>query len=632
MGKIRLLDEGTINKIAAGEVIERPASIVKELVENSIDAGAASITIEINDGGKSFISVSDNGSGIMSEDLEHVFERHATSKIKDAEDLFSIYTLGFRGEAMASIAAVAEVELQTHTDSEDSGSYILIKGGSVIERKSIGFPVGTTITVRNLFYNTPAREKFLKSNVSEQGHVVDVVEKLSMVNTAVSFKLIVDGKNVLHTPGNGDLLSVLTCIYGKNTAKSMVKLDYSNPLIQIDGYIGKPEISRGNSTYMIFSVNNRIIRNKMLGEAVKQAYKGLLMNNRFPFVVLNLNVQTDKIDVNVHPTKAEIKFSDDRSIFNTIYTAVKSCLAGSNLTYGSFDEPAAKEESVVTSFTASSRVFEAPPPSIELPDAIDFSDSYINTAKARHNEEEKTAQQSFLQDNENYKTANTNKGFYEQERSKSIPSSQPNYNSAAAASQPAQNKNLISTLNTIGLAFNTYILAQDASNFYLIDQHAAHERVMYEYLMSKYDTGDMSVQPLMLPIVIELSPKEIALIKDSFNIFERLGFEIEWFGENTIAIRSVPIVMGEPCTGDFFNDILDSLEGGAKAASPLERIIISMACKNSIKAGTAISFEEMQELIRRLSETKSPYTCPHGRPTLISMSQYELEKKFKRVL
>jgi DNA mismatch repair protein MutL len=299
MGNIRLLDESTINKIAAGEVIERPASIVKELVENSIDAKAAAITIEIQNGGKSLISVSDNGSGILSEDLEHVFERHATSKIKDAEDLFNIYTLGFRGEAMASIAAVAEVELQTRTDAEDSGSYIYIKGGIVQERKSIGFPTGTTVTVRRLFYNTPAREKFLKSDISEQGHVVDVVQKLAMVNTAISFKLIADGKTVLHTPGNGDLLSVLTCIYSKNIAKSMLKLEYNNPLLSIEGYVGKPEIARGNSTYMIFSVNNRIIKSKMLGEAVKQAYKGLLMNNKFPFTVLNLKVQTDKIDVNV---------------------------------------------------------------------------------------------------------------------------------------------------------------------------------------------------------------------------------------------------------------------------------------------------------------------------------------------
>jgi DNA mismatch repair protein MutL len=614
MGKIRLLDEATINKIAAGEVIERPSSIVKELVENSIDAKAAAITIEINNGGKSFISVSDNGSGILAEDLNHVFERHATSKIEDADDLFNIFTLGFRGEAMSSIAAVSEVELQTRTDSEDSGSYIHIKGGNIQDRKSIGFPVGTTITVRNLFYNTPAREKFLKSDISEQGHVVDVVQKLAMVNTAVSFKLIVDDKNVLHTPGNGDLLSVLTCIYSKNTAKAMMKLDYANPLINIEGYIGKPEIARGNSTYMIFSVNNRIIKSKMLGEAVKQAYKGLLMNNKFPFVVLNLHVQTDKIDVNVHPTKAEIKFSDDRSIFSTIYTAVKSCLAGSNLTYGTYEEQETSIEPEAT--VMSSRVFETYKPSMERPDTPSLNEPTNNAE-----------QQSFLKDHVSYKTENIGKSFYDHQRPTAA--AQPAY---TAINKETLRPNQIAGLNVIGLLFNTYILTQDASNFFLIDQHAAHERINYEYLMSKHNTGDITIQPLMVPIILEVSPKESVLVKDNFDIFERLGFEMEWFGENAIAIRSVPIIMGEPCSGDFFNEILDSLEGNNKAVSPLEKIVISMACKNSIKAGTSITHEEMQELVKRLSQTKSPYTCPHGRPTLISMSQYELEKKFKRVL
>lgn len=629
MGKIKLLDEATINKIAAGEVIERPASIVKELVENSIDAKAAAITVEIEDGGKSLIRVSDNGSGIFSDDLEHVFERHATSKIDDAEDLFNIFTLGFRGEAMASIGAVSEVEVQTRTEEESAGSYLIIKGGNIIERKSIGFPVGTTITVRNLFYNTPAREKFLKSDISEQGHIVDIVQKLSMVNTAISFKLIVEGKTVLHTPGNGDLLSVLTCIYSKNTAKAMVPLSYQNPIISIEGYIGKPEIARGNSTYMIFSVNNRIIRSKMLGEAVKQAYKGLLMNNKFPFVVLSINVQSDKIDVNVHPTKAEIKFSDERSIFSTVFTAVKSCLSGSNLTYGTFKEP---EESAIATVPfnnmpfhpSPTRVFEAPAPSIELPEPPDF---YASSRPKQEEPQQKTEQTSFLDHSSSYKTANANRSFYEQPVS-SYTQQRPVYEPAPAI----ERKNTIDQLSILGLLFNTYILAQDGGNFYLIDQHAAHERINYEYLMSKYDTGDITIQPLMLPIVIELSPKEISLVKANFDIFERLGFEIEWFGENTIAIRAVPVIMGEPCSGNLFNEILDSLEENSKTASPLEKIVISMACKNSIKAGTSITMEEIQELMRRLGETKSPYTCPHGRPTLISMSQYELEKKFKRVL
>jgi DNA mismatch repair protein MutL len=624
MGKIKLLDEATINKIAAGEVIERPASIVKELVENSLDAKAAAITIEINNGGKTLISVSDNGGGILSEDLEQVFERHATSKIDDAEDLFNVLTLGFRGEAMASIAAVSEVELQTRTDSEAFGSYILVKGGHIQERKSIGFPVGTTITVRNLFFNTPAREKFLKSDISEQGHIVDVVQKLSMVNTAVSFKLIVEGKTVLHTPGNGDLLSVLTCIYGKNTAKAMVRLEYGNPLINIEGYIGKPEIARGNSTYMIFSVNNRIIKNKMLGEAVKQAYKGLLMNNRFPFAVLNLQVQTEKIDVNVHPAKAEIKFSDDRSIFSTIYTAVKSCLASSNLIYGADEEaPEAGEAKEVESLPAS--VLETPV--LFREDSPSFPHHKQESPAVKSAAIEKEAQQSFLPEDRSYKASNYNKSLYEPPVT-SMPTATPPKKESPQDCKPHP----IAGLHIIGLLFNTYILAQNHESFYLIDQHAAHERINYEFLMRKYGTGDISVQSLMLPLVVELSPKEAVLIKESFEVFERLGFEMEWFSENSIAIRSVPIIMGEPCSGDFFNEILDTLEGNSKAASPLEKIVISMACKNSIKAGDAITYEEMTELLRRLSQTKSPYTCPHGRPVLITMSQYELEKKFKRVL
>jgi DNA mismatch repair protein MutL len=396
----------------------------------------------------------------------------------------------------------------------------------------------------------------------------------------------------------------------------MVKLDYSNPLISIDGYIGKPEIARGNSTYMIFSVNNRIIKSKMLGEAVKQAYKGLLMNNKFPFVVLNLNVQTDKIDVNVHPTKAEIKFSDDRSIFSTIYTAVKSCLSGNNLTFGSFDEP--ETPTALEVEVLPSRVFETYKPSQERPDVQSFQHGNNNDM-----------QQSFLKDHVAYKAENISRSFYDQERpATTIKPAYHNVNLEKETVKPNQ----IAELHVIGLLFNTYILTQDASNFFLIDQHAAHERINYEYLMSKHNTGDITIQPLMVPIVLEVSPKEAVLIKDNFDTFDRLGFEMEWFGESAIAIRSVPIIMGEPCSGDFFNEILDSLEGNNKTTSPLEKIVISMACKNSIKAGTSITYEEMQELVRRLSQTNSPYTCPHGRPTLISMSQYELEKKFKRVL
>lgn len=586
MGKIHVLDESTINKIAAGEVIERPASIVKELVENSIDAGAAAISIEILEGGKSLINVSDNGCGIMKEDTEQVFFRHATSKIKDSGDIQGINTLGFRGEAMASIAAVSEVELLTKAEEDTSGSHIIIKGGKPIQNVSIGYPTGTTVTVRDLFFNTPARLKFLKSDSSEQGAIVDIVEKLAMTNTGISMKLTVNNKVVLHTPGNGDLLSVILCIYGKNISGAMLPLEYSNDNLTIEGYMGKPEIARGNSTYMTFSVNKRYIKSRMLSEAVKQAYKTLLMNNRYPFSIININIKSEMTDVNVHPTKQEVKFSDERAIFNTLYLAVKNCLNNNRLTFENMEDSMEPERT---------SAFE--------------SRSYYDTAKV-----------SFDQLSFGKETAAPRVDSYKR---------QYDYNRDQEVHQEQFNNGI----NIIGQIFGTYILGQKDDDFYIIDQHAAHERIMFEYIKEKYNEKNITVQELMMPIVVELSPAEKVLYEENSHIFLNLGFEIEWFGESTIAIRSVPILMGEPCTGEFFNNILDSLkESTLSAATPLEKIIISMACKNSIKAGDNITPEEISVLLERLMKTSLPYTCPHGRPTIITMSKYELDKKFKRII
>lgn len=626
MSKIILLDESTINKIAAGEVIEKPASIVKELVENSIDAGSTSITIEIKDGGKSYISVSDNGSGISEEDLEHVFLRHATSKIHSANDLLSINTLGFRGEAMASIAAVSEVELQTKAEDDDSGSYMLVRGGKIIERKSMGLPTGTGIIVRNLFYNTPARLKFLKSDTSEQGHIVDMVEKLALTNTGISIKLIVNGKTALQTPGNGDLLSVIQCVYGRNVAKSMLLLDYDSEVVKIDGYIGKPEISKGNSTYMIFSVNNRIIKNRMLGEAVKQAYKTLLMNNRYPFSILNINIDSERIDVNVHPTKQEIKFSDDRAIFNTIYIAVKNCLNSSQLFYGDVgsEEEQSNINEHVNPYTPpneqSQGLFTTKSPGYDKNRAYEGDMPLLKEIESR---------EPFVSN-----PASMTKPYGETKHTREQPDfSMPKTDYRKNAPETEGKNDELLSLNIIGQLFSTYILCQGRDKFYLIDQHAAHERIMYEHLMSRFDTGDIPVQQLMLPIVIELSPTEAQLLNANLTVFYRLGFEIEQFGENTIAIRSIPIIMGEPCTGEFFSDILASIgNNGKQAENPKEKIIISMSCKNAIKAGQLLSQDEIRELLVKLANTKSPYTCPHGRPTTVIMDQYELEKKFKRIV
>ena len=588
MGKIRILDEATINKIAAGEVIERPASIVKELVENSIDAGATAISVEIQEGGKSFINVSDNGCGIMKEDTEQVFFRHATSKIKDSADIQGISTLGFRGEAMASIAAVSEVELLTKAEEDTAGSHVIIKGGKLVQSKSIGYPTGTSVTVRDLFFNTPARLKFLKSDTSEQGAIVDIIEKLAMTNTGISMKLTVNNKVVLHTPGNGDLLSVILCIYGKNISGAMLPLEYKNDIISIEGYIGKPEIARGNSTYMTFSVNKRYVKNRMMAEAVKQAYKTLLMNNRYPFSIININIKSEMTDVNVHPTKQEVKFSDERAIFNTLYLAVKNCLKNNSLIFENLEDVTEPQEAPSSAFESRSS-YE--PKNVSF-DQLSFG--------------KETAAPKI----DSYKRQ------YDYDRKPEV-----------------QQKQFNNEIRIIGQLFGTYILGQMDDDFCIIDQHAAHERIMFEYIKEKYNEKNISVQELMMPIVIELSPAEKVLYTENSLIFQNLGFEIEWFGENTLAIRAVPILMGEPCTGEFFSNILDSLkESTSIASSPLEKIIISMACKNSIKAGDNIAPEEISVLLERLMKTSQPYTCPHGRPTIITMSRYELEKKFKRII
>ena len=595
MGKIILLDESTINKIAAGEVIERPSSIVKELVENSIDAKAASIIIEINDGGKSYINVTDNGTGIDEEDIMHVFERHATSKISNSKDLFNISSLGFRGEAMASIAAISEVEMQTKSDNSPIGHLLIIKGGKIVEGKSAGFPLGTSITVRNLFFNTPARLKFLKSDTTEQGYIVDMVEKLAITNTAISFKLIVNGKTVLHTPGNGDLLSVVQCVYGKNVVKSLIPIDYGNDFIKIDGYIGKPELTKGNSTYMFFSANKRVIKNKMMGEAVRQAYKTLLMNNRYPFSIINIDIQKDRLDVNVHPTKQEVKFSDDRAVFNTVYIAVKNCLNTASL---AFNIGIHKEEQPIA-----------------------ISATYKN--------EEKVEYSSFFETKSNISEPIK----IEYQKSNYTTDITKRDNTYLEKSIQKQETNSSEKKIIVGQLFNTYIIAQDSDNFYMIDQHAAHERIMYEYLLEKYTTGSIAIQQLMLPVVIELTAHQKSLYEANMSVFARLGFEIEWFGESTIAIRALPIIMGQPCSGDFFNSIMDTLiNDNSNIQSPADKIIIEMACKNAIKAGDVLSIEEMNELVDRLYKQKNPYTCPHGRPTIIVTKEYELEKRFKRII
>lgn len=584
MGKIILLDEDTINKIAAGEVVDRPASVVKELVENSIDAEATSITIEVKEGGKSLISISDNGLGIMKDDLPHVFERHATSKIKDIDDLIKIRTLGFRGEAMSSIAAVADIELESQSGNDILGSNLLIKAGKIIENKDISSSIGTSIKVKNLFYNTPARLKFLKSDRTELNYISDTVEKIAFSNTHVAIKYIVDDKVIFHTPGNGDLLSVIQCIFGIKAAKMMLPVTYSNELLSIDGYIAKPEFSKGNSTYIIFSINNRMVRNNMLKEAVKTAYKSLLMNNRFPVAILNISIEPDKIDVNVHPTKAEVKFSDNKSIFNLIYYSLTQVLTSN-----------------------------------ETPYTESFKDKNSFSVKEIHN----------LND---VKYDNMNM----------LPAIEKSLGVTEIFSKKANDGMLINKTEKryvsssgliIGQIFNTYIIYQKDDTFMMIDQHAAHERIIYEELMIRSKQKNIDQQPLLMPIIIELTPKEKNLVEAGIDILNQLGFDIEFFGENSLAVRQVPIILGQPCSGAMISELLDTINEYRKDFSAIyEKTIIQMACKSAIKAGESLTNKEIEELITKLFNTKQPYTCPHGRPTVITLGKNEIEKKFKRII
>lgn len=596
MGRIILLDENTINKIAAGEVIERPASVVKELVENSIDAEATSVTIDIKDAGKSLISIIDNGTGIMRDDLPHVFERHATSKIKDIDDLMTVRTLGFRGEAMSSIASVANIELESQSEKDTLGSRIVIKSGKIIENREISTSIGTIIKVKNLFYNTPARFKFLKSDKTELNYISDTVEKIAFSNTHVAIKYIVNDDIIFHTPGNGDLLSVIQCIFGTKAAKMMLPVSYSNELLSINGYISKPEFSKGNSTYMIFSINKRIIKNNMLKEAVKAAYKSFLMNNRFPVSILNIDIEPDRIDVNVHPAKAEVKFSDDRSIFNLVYYSLNQTLSSN--------------ETVYTESFKDSQSF-----SIKEASMLDDIKDYRPYTSAPTNYPEKSFQINQI----------PNKHI-----SSYIWDSKPDLKPQPIA---VKDKELLSTGQVIGQLFNTYIIYQKDDSCMMIDQHAAHERIVYEELMNKAKLRNIDQQPLLMPVIIELTPKEKNLAEAGLEVLNHLGFDIEFFGENSLAVRQVPIILGQPCSGFVISELLDTIDDYKNDFSIIyEKTIIQIACKTAVKAGNNLTTKEIEELIVKLFNTKQPYTCPHGRPTIITMNKTEIEKKFKRIV
>lgn len=688
MGVINLLDDNTINKIAAGEVIEKPASIVKELVENSIDAGATDIGIDVAGGGIKSIRISDNGRGIAPEDLETAFLRHATSKIRDEGDLYSISTLGFRGEALASIAAVSKVELITRTLAQETGYKLILTGGRQTGIEECGCPVGTIFSVTDVFFNTPARLKFLKSEGKELMAITNVIENMALSNPQVSFKYRVNGKSILSTLGDGDLKSVLLAVYGREVIKNLLPINQTIDFITLSGFIGNSNLQKGTRSSQSIFVNGRFVRNKTITAAVEAAFKSMLMINKFPFFALNLTVNPEFIDVNVHPAKAEVKFQDDQKIFKAVYGTVKEALLSQMDINDEMTEETeksrfevnvpkaefAQEKMELTTLSPSECVpTQAEPFDRLLPTTITETTSTSTSSSANRS----MPVSSFYSHSPSTATQNqTSKAFEDSQGilsetnsspSKSVaPSSIPSadyssYEKAAAYSgnpaprlresrdyfspsteqlprsmKPSTETSMDSPrfepLKPLGQINQTYIIAEGAGDMYMIDQHAAHERIYYEKYLGQYHSSQIQSQNTLVPIVVELTPSQKSAMPEQQELLERLGYELEDFGGNSIALRAVPVIYGNPDPQKLFDEILADLEENPKELfHTIDKVFYTMACKSAVKAGDKLSMIEMSELLEQLRFCEDPYHCPHGRPTVIKMSFYELEKKFKRI-
>ena len=773
MGNIVLLDDLTINKIAAGEVIERPASVIKEMVENSIDAGANNITVEIKNGGISFIKVTDNGKGIAQDDLEIAFERHATSKIRTADDLDVVTSMGFRGEALASIAAIANVEMVSKTEEQQVGYKVVVEAGDILSKEEIGCQKGTSITVRNLFFNTPVRYKFLKKDYTESGYIEDVITRIALVNPNIAIKLINTGKTVIQTNGNGDIKSVIYSIYGKDVATGVMPVEYAYDDIQISGVIGKPEIARSNRSNQLFFVNKRYIKDKTLSAATEQAYKGLIPIGKFGFVVLNITMNPAKVDVNVHPAKLEVRFEDESKIFQSIYHAIKDTLLKGELvastekqeinqnkeevSKGLYDfrknetekiEQYTNEESKIKTNNIVQDIYnkaqqnvqtqavkvphvnlgEGGPVNtadvleqlkklqeniqkeVETDPSIKLNSNYIQMREQQGNQtkvetsiendevkvenntdtentnipEQKIETPTEIKENteteieenaqidntksneikpegkteenqqEEAKTAENFDEMYaklfgtkpisqEQPETKSnlqeevipikpeIPSIDMKKENVSIFEQNEENQK--PTYKFIGIVFNTYIILEIDKEMYILDQHAAHERIMYEKVKNNYySDSSKDSQMLLLPDIITLTHKEMEIAKDNMEMFEKAGFSLEEFGENTIKLTGVPTVCIDLDNKELFLETLDEINTVARTAKQEkeERFIATVACKAAVKANMVLTREEVESLMDKLLALPNPFTCPHGRPTAIKMSKYDIERKFAR--
>ena len=821
MGNIVLLDDLTINKIAAGEVIERPASVIKEMVENSIDAGATNISVEIKNGGISYIKVTDNGKGIPEDDMEMTFERHATSKIRSADDLSTVTSMGFRGEALASIAAIAKVEMTSKTANQENGYKVVVEGGKVLEKTEAGSPVGTSITVTNLFYNTPVRYKFLKKDYTESGYIEDVITRIALVHPEISIKLINTGKTIIQTNGNGDLKTVIYSIYGKDVAGGIIETDYTYEDMHIYGVVGKPEIARSNRAYQMFFVNKRYIKDKSLSSAAERAYKGMIPVGKFSFLVLNIDMNPSKVDVNVHPAKLEVRFEEENVVFKAVYHAIKDALLKSELVadtnhvtsekrsesglFGNKSKSNNTEtiveqiykarqlngiphlhrempstENRVPNVSKLSKSSEVPQPQNEIKKATNISfgsetkaseiaggvkipeieksqevlrklqeikekliqespelrekiekehkenlinfqtstnaNTNINTVieeisyveekepkeetnivsevpdekeinyneqAETHKKEEIVAEEDAVpyaikemrkerEAEEQKEETNTNSASNIEQTQKVAVKQQENTDTGYTkefeemylklfGTRPVKeekkeeassnaNADDIATLGNmsvfdnmeeykkpaykfIGIVFKTYIIIEIENEMYIIDQHAAHERILYEKVRQNYyNDENKDSQLMLLPDIITLTHKEMEIAKDNMQMFRKAGFIVEEFGENTIKLTGVPEMCLDLETKEMFLETLDEINSVSRTAKQEveEKFLSTIACKAAVKANMALTKEEVDSLMDKLLSLPNPFTCPHGRPTAIKMSKYDIERKFAR--
>lgn len=683
--RINLLDEITINKIAAGEVVERPSSIVKELVENSIDAGADRIIIEVENGGKSLIKITDNGCGIPSSEVKKCFLRHATSKIDKIDDLFNLFTLGFRGEALASICAVSKLEMTTKFEDEAVGTKITLVGGNIEAKEVVGANTGTSIVIKDLFFNTPARKKFLKTDHAELMNITDIVNKLAIGYPNVKFRYLNAGKLMVNTPGDGKLVSAVRSIYSREVAENLIEINYDCSLFKIDGYIGNNNIYRSNRNLQHVYINGRFVKSKIIYDAIANAYKSIIPINKHAVCFINLHLDPQKVDVNIHPGKIEVKFEKENEIKLEIMEYIRAKLLKQSLIgkYETFDrvpkDRAVKQDfsgnafknqdfgNTTTNFSeTNTKLDDKNIKPIDLSDEVDVN-SFIKLddfeekkKKEIKNKSNATKNSSFKNyDNKTNKRESYSSGF------SSYNSDVDNYKNNYSSAVKIEDNDKISETESqmaftadgaildsekrdeiekkeagfslkyykvVGVVFDTYIVLQKGESMYLMDQHAAHERVLFERYMNAFHKREVHMQMLLDPIVLELSSVDMLQVEKNLDIFRNFGFEVEIFGMNNILIRGVPNLFGTPQSEKFILELIDNIDKISNNYDLKDDRFAIMACKSAIKANDRIQNIEIESLFRQLEKCENPYTCPHGRPTMVEISKVEIEKMFKRIM